>query len=158
MALVLFILFVGVPILEIAAFIKIGEAIGVLPTLLGCVVTAIIGAALVRHQGFGVIAKAQGSIARGEMPVDQLGDGVFILIAGILLMTPGYVTDAMGFLLLIPPLRRRIARAAIKAMMKNANIQVVRPTGGREYGAPRRDVSGGGPVIEGEAIDITDRS
>jgi UPF0716 protein FxsA len=144
---VLFILFVGVPILEIAAFIKIGEAIGVLPTLLGCVATAIIGATLVRHQGFGVLRDAQAAFSRQELPVDQLASGVFILIAGVLLMTPGYVTDTMGFLLLAPPVRMRLARAAMRWAKDRADIRVVRPS------APRQD--GAGVVIEGEAVDVT---
>lgn len=118
--LLLFVLFVGVPILEIAAFIKIGGWIGVLPTLLGCVVTAVIGAFLVRLQGFGVLRNAQAAIARHEIPVDEIAHGVFILIAGVLLMTPGYVTDAMGFLLLIPPLRLKMAHAAIAYLKDRA--------------------------------------
>jgi UPF0716 protein FxsA len=148
-ALILFILFVGVPILEIAAFIKIGAWIGVVPTLLGCVVTAIIGAFLVRLQGFGVLKNAREALARNELPVDQLAHGVFILIAGVLLMTPGYVTDAMGFLLLVPWVRLRIARAALAYLRDHAQIRVMRSAWSADA---RRDASGA--IIEGEAVEI----
>jgi len=149
--LILFILFVGVPILEIAAFIKIGGWIGIVPTLLGCVLTAIIGAFLVRLQGFGVLKSAQAAIGRNELPFDQIAHGVLILVAGVLLMTPGYVTDAMGFLLLVPAIRVRVARAVINHVKANADIHV----GGAEWGATqRRDARG--VVIEGEAVEISD--
>ncbi|MEK7266534.1 MAG: FxsA family protein [Pseudomonadota bacterium] len=149
--LILFVLFVGLPILEIAAFIKIGEWIGVIPTLLGCVVTAVIGAYLVRLQGFGVLQKAQEAIARNELPVDQIAHGVLILVAGVLLMTPGYVTDTMGFLLLIPAIRVRVARAVIAYVKSNADIHVA----GAGWGAARQEPSG--VVIEGEAVEIIDK-
>ncbi|OFW99865.1 MAG: hypothetical protein A3E78_09425 [Alphaproteobacteria bacterium RIFCSPHIGHO2_12_FULL_63_12] len=149
--LLLFIFFVGVPILEIAAFIKIGGWIGLVPTLLGCVVTALIGAFLVRLQGFGVLQRAQAAIARGEAPVEDIAQGVLILVAGVLLMTPGYVTDTMGFLLLVPPIRKRVGRAAIAHAAANADIHVV---GGGWGERARRD--GAGVIIEGEAVEIRD--
>ncbi|MCB2097772.1 MAG: FxsA family protein [Parvularculaceae bacterium] len=149
---ILFILFVGVPILEIAAFIKIGGWIGLLPTLLGCVVTAVIGAFLVRLQGFEVIRRAQTSLARSELPVDQLAHGVFILIAGVLLMTPGYVTDAMGFLLLVPPLRLQIARGVMAYLKDHAAVQV----SGSAWGYETREDTSSGVTIEGEAVEVDD--
>lgn len=149
---VLFILFVGVPILEIAAFIKIGGWIGLLPTLLGCVVTAVIGAFLVRLQGFEVVRRAQVSLARNELPVDQLAHGVFILIAGVLLMTPGYVTDAMGFLLLVPPVRLQIARGVMSYLKDHAAVQV----SASAWGFEERDDSSSGVTIEGEAVEVDD--
>lgn len=149
MGLVLFILFVVVPILEIAAFIRIGGLIGLVPTLLGCLVTAIIGAYFVRLQGFGVLRKAQEALARNELPVDQLAHGAFILVAGVLLMTPGYVTDAMGFILLVPAARLRIARLVVDYVKKRADIHVVRT--GWEGPASEDDAD---IVIEGEAVEI----
>ena len=149
---ILFILFVGVPILEIAAFIKIGGWIGLLPTLLGCVVTAVIGAFLVRLQGFEVIRRAQTALARSELPVDQLAHGVFILIAGVLLMTPGYVTDAMGFLLLVPPLRLQIARGVMAYLKDHAAVQV----SGSAWGYETREDTSSGVTIEGEAVEVDD--
>lgn len=151
--LILFILFVGVPILEIAAFIKIGAWIGLIPTLLGCVVTAMIGAFLVRLQGFGVLRNAQDALARGELPVNEIAHGVFILIAGVLLMTPGYVTDTMGFLLLIPIVRSKIAHAAMAYLRDHAEVRVMRSASWRAQS--RRDEPG--PTIEGEAVEIPEK-
>lgn len=150
--LILFILFVGVPILEIAAFIKIGAWIGLVPTLLGCVVTAVIGAFLVRLQGFGVLRNAQNALARNELPVNEITHGVFILIAGVLLMTPGYVTDTMGFLLLVPPVRMKIAHAAMAYLKDHAKVSVMRSA---SWGTESRRDSPG-MTIEGEAVEIAD--
>lgn len=152
LGLILFILFVGVPILEIAAFIKIGGWIGIIPTLLGCIVTALIGAFLVRKQGFGVLRRAQEALARNELPVSEIAHGAFILVAGVLLMTPGYVTDAMGFLLLVPPIRMAIAQATMTWLKNHAKVQIVRAT---SWGAQARDDEVG-VTIEGEAIDLTE--
>lgn len=148
--LLLFLLFVGVPILEIAAFIKIGGWIGLAPTLLGCVVTAVIGAFLVRLQGFGVLRNAQAAIARNELPVSEIAHGVFILIAGVLLMTPGYVTDAMGFLLLVPAVRSAVAHAAMAYVKAHARVHVMRSAAWSEE--TRNDAPG--MTIEGEAVEI----
>lgn len=95
--------------------------------------------------------KAQAALARDELPVDQLAHGAFILIAGVLLLTPGYVTDAMGFILLIPAARMRIAHWVIDYFKRNAAVRVVRPG----WGAPPRD-DGAGVIIEGEAVEVDD--
>ena len=146
--LVLFVFFLVVPILEIAAFIRIGGWIGVVPTLLACVVTAVIGAFLVRIQGFGVLRNAQAAMARSEIPVDEIAHGVLILVAGALLMTPGYVTDAIGFLLLVPPLRLKIAHGVMAWAKDRAFIRVTRP-------GVREDADGA-VIIEGEAVEIVE--
>ena len=153
--LILFVAFLVIPVLEIAVFIQIGDAIGLLPTLAGCVVTALIGALLVRIQGFGVLQSAQKALARRELPVDQLAHAVMIFAAGILLMTPGYITDSIGFLLLAPPIRAAIARAS-KLMIKNkAEFWVSQPD---KCSARHREADGGGDkTIEGEATDITEK-
>ncbi|MCB2113453.1 MAG: FxsA family protein [Parvularculaceae bacterium] len=153
---VLFVLFVVVPVLEIAAFIQIGGAIGTVPTLLGCVATAVIGAYFVRLQGFGVLMKAQTSLARNELPVDQLAHGAFILVAGVLLMTPGYVTDALGFTLLVPAARMRIARWVVNYFKDRADVRVVRSGWGESARDNGADARGRGVTIEGEAVEIDD--
>ena len=94
-----------VPIAEIAAFILIGQWIGVLPTLAGIVVTAIIGSVLLRRQGLATLTAIRTEIDAGRMPGRQLVHGLMIALAGVLLMTPGYVTDALGFLLFVPAVR-----------------------------------------------------
>lgn len=102
------IIFVIVPLMEVYAFITVGEEIGVLQTLLLCVLTAMIGGFLVRKQGLETLFNAQGKMRRGELPVADLFDGFCLIVAGALLLTPGFVTDTVGFLLLIPPLRSRL--------------------------------------------------
>jgi len=146
-------LFVGVPLLEIAAFIQIGSLIGVIPTLLGCVVTAIIGAYLVRLQGFAVLRDAQARLSRDELPVDALAHGAMILVAGVLLMTPGYVTDAMGFALLVPPLRVAVAKWVVNYVRTHAKVHVM----GAGFEQQSERAASGGFTIEGEAVEIDDR-
>lgn len=94
-----------VPVLEIAAFIIIGSKIGVLPTLAMVFITAVIGSILLRVQGFGLINRIRYEVDRGRVPGREMVHGVMILVAGVLLLTPGFITDALGFLLFIPPLR-----------------------------------------------------
>ncbi|WP_198662807.1 FxsA family protein [Cohaesibacter intestini] len=94
-----------VPVLEIGVFILLGGQIGVINTLLGIVLTALIGTILLRRQGFALINQAQGQMNAGKVPGKELAHGVMLLAAGLLLLTPGFVTDTFGFLLLVPPIR-----------------------------------------------------
>ncbi|MDN2568608.1 FxsA family protein, partial [Aquibium sp. A9E412] len=94
-----------IPLLEIAVFVMVGGAIGVLPTLALVVVTAIAGSILLRVQGFGVVDRIRRTMDAGRMPGRELVHGVMILVAGVLLLTPGFVTDTLGFLLFVPALR-----------------------------------------------------
>lgn len=160
MRLILFILFVVVPILEIAAFIQIGSLIGLLPTLGSIVLTAIIGAFLVRQQGFKVLNDARMQSARNEIPVTPVIHGVFILMAGLLLLTPGFVTDTIGFVFLVPPLRLLIAGKAWAWIKENMDVKVMHPgaTGG-QYGGQFGDQGPAGDgqsdvVIDGEAVEV----
>jgi UPF0716 protein FxsA len=98
-------LLLALPALEITVFIIVGSQIGVLPTLMIVVATAIAGAILLRIQGFGVLRQIRQTLDQGKMPGRELVHGVMILAAGILLLTPGLVTDTLGFLLFIPPVR-----------------------------------------------------
>ncbi len=94
-----------VPIVEIATFIAIGGQIGIALTLLMILVTAVIGSILLRIQGLSLIQEIQSKVASGEVPGRALGDGAMIMVAGILLLTPGFVTDGIGFLLFVPAIR-----------------------------------------------------
>ena len=98
-------LLLAIPLAEIAAFVVIGGQIGVWWTLLMVLVTAIGGSILLRIQGFGLLNRIRTEIDAGRVPSRELVHGVMILIAGILLLTPGFITDAMGFALFIPHLR-----------------------------------------------------
>ena len=110
MAIVLLLAFVITPIVEIAVFIQIGGEIGLWPTLAIVVITAIVGTALLRAQGMATFANAQKTFARGEIPVSQVFDGACLLVAGALLLTPGFVTDGIGLALFFPPVRGLLRR------------------------------------------------
>src|SRR4051794_41786223 len=107
---VLFLTFLIVPLIEIGLFILIGQSIGIIPTLLGVLVTAIAGSLLIRWQGLAVLRDLQATMARGELPARQIGDAMLIGLGGLLLLLPGYFTDLIGLLLLIPPVRTLIYR------------------------------------------------
>ena len=98
-------LLLAVPILEIGVFIIVGGQIGVLNTLLGILLTAVLGTILLRHQGFALVGQAQQQMNQGKIPGKEMAHGVMLLAAGLLLLTPGFVTDTIGFLLLIPGIR-----------------------------------------------------
>jgi len=102
----LFTLFLLVPLLEIYLLIKVGGIIGAIPTVFMVVFTAVLGAILLRHQGLYTLAKVQTALARGELPTVAMLEGAVLLISGALLLTPGFFTDILGFLGLIPALRR----------------------------------------------------
>jgi UPF0716 protein FxsA len=95
-------LFIGMPLLEIAILIKLGQIIGLWSTIGLVVITGIVGASLARIQGFMVYRRIQEELAQGRMPAGELVDGLLILIGGIVLLTPGLLTDLFGFALLVP--------------------------------------------------------
>jgi len=102
MFLKLLILFIGVPILEIAILVKIGTFIGFWPTMVIVIATGILGATLARIEGFVVLNKIRNELHLGNIPAEELIDGLLILVGGIVLLTPGLLTDLLGFLILIP--------------------------------------------------------
>lgn len=106
---ILFILFLLVPLLEIYILVKVGSVIGALPTILLCVFTAALGAALLRHQGIQTLARARMKLDQGEIPALDMLAGLILLFSGVLLLTPGFFTDIIGFLCLIPGLREYLA-------------------------------------------------
>jgi len=125
----LVLLFTVLPALELALLIKIGGHIGVGNTLTIIILTGVIGAYLARLQGFLVLKKIQESINQGQMPSAQLLDGLMILVGGIVLLTPGFVTDTLGFFLLIPWTRSLIKMAIqhkFESMIKNGQAINIR--------------------------------
>ena len=98
----IFLILIITPIVEIAVFIQVGGLIGLWPTLAAIVLTALIGTALLRQQGLATLARAQREMAAQRLPVRELFDGICLLLAGALLLTPGFVTDAIGGALLMP--------------------------------------------------------
>ena len=116
----LFLLFVGLPLVELALLVQLGRWLGLLPTLALVFLTGAAGAALARRQGFRVWLDIQNEMREGRMPVAGMLDGLMILIGGILLLTPGLLTDLLGLSLLLPPTRRfykdRLRRRLERAM------------------------------------------
>lgn len=123
----LLLLFIVVPAVELYLLIRMGQWIGPLPTVGLIVVTGIIGAYLTRQQGLQIWRRVQDEMQSGQIPGGALLEGAMILVAGAVLMTPGILTDALGFLLLIPPSRKLISGLVgrqIKRMMENGQIRV----------------------------------
>ena len=128
MAVLFLLLLIAAPLGELFVLLKVGAAIGAGPTVLAVIATAMLGAVLIRAQGRAALREAQIAMEAGEPPVAQAVHGVFLLIAGAFLLTPGFITDAIGFALLIPPLRlwlgRKILRA-IRARMRDGRITIM---------------------------------
>jgi UPF0716 protein FxsA len=99
-------LFVGIPLTELYFLIEVGSQIGALPTIGLSVLTALLGGALARIQGFSLLMRVRDAIARNQMPALEMLDGVLLLVAGLALLLPGFFTDIFGFLLLVPMLRQ----------------------------------------------------
>lgn len=104
----LFFAFLAIPLIEIGLFIVIGQAIGVWLTLLGVLVIAAIGSAIIRHQGLSLLAEIRGTFQAGQMPARSIAEAMMVGIAGVFMVVPGYFTDALGLLLLVPPIRALI--------------------------------------------------
>lgn len=119
-----FILFVVMPIAEIAVLIKVGGAIGGLTTIGIVILTAIIGTAMLRQQGMATLNKAQLRMQNGEMPAQQMLEGLLLLIGGVLLLTPGFITDFFGFCTLIPISRQFLAAKLSAGVLSNMNVFV----------------------------------
>ena len=126
---VLFILFVVVPILELMIIIQVGQSVGAWNTVILLVVDSLVGAWLVKHQGIGLLKKSQDRMRNGELPSDEIFSGVAVLFAGALMLTPGFLTDLIGLLLLVPPIRagallivRRKFRSRIATNFTTSNL------------------------------------
>jgi UPF0716 protein FxsA len=133
----LLLLFIAVPAVELALLIEVGARLGTLPTLGLIVATGVLGAALARHQGLAVLAQVRAETAAGRMPAGPLVDGLLILIAGAVLMTPGLLTDLLGFALLVPPVRI----AVMAALRRRFAVHVVPGTPWESPRSAPRDVN-----------------
>lgn len=149
----LFLLFVAVPIVEIGLFIQVGGAIGLWPTLAIVVLTAIAGTALMRAQGLMTLNRLQASLAEGRNPANPMAQGAMILVAGVLLLTPGFFTDAVGFALLLPPVRSALIKWGSSRISAGGFTMHTQQTSTQR--APRVD----GSTIDAEysVLDDTDR-
>ncbi|MGR3761276.1 FxsA family protein [Roseobacteraceae bacterium NS-SX3] len=150
----LFLAFLLVPIIEIALFIQVGGAIGLWPTLAIVVLTAVLGTWLVRTQGRLAIGQLRTSFEQLDNPAEPLAHGAMILFAGALLLTPGFFTDAVGFALLMPPVRMAVYRF-LRARVTVAKFQMGPGSmHSRHYPGERQQP---GDVIDGDYEDVTPR-
>jgi len=147
----LLILFIALPLVETWLLIKIGGIIGAVWTILAVITTAVIGSQLVRRQGLQTFAQIQACQARGEMPAVPILEGAALLLAGAFLVTPGFITDTLGFLLLVPALRQHAAKQIL------ARVVTITPAGtpGDAYQQANRDSANlqsgnSSNIIEGE--------
>ena len=116
MLLRLIVVFTMVPLIEVLLLLEIGNRIGTLNTILLIILTGILGAHLMRLQGFAVFRKIQEDLGRGIPPTNEIVQGALVLAGGILLLTPGFFTDTIGFLLLIPKSRKYLLRKIQQAI------------------------------------------
>jgi UPF0716 protein FxsA len=137
--LALVLIFIVVPLVELYVIIKVGGAIGIVPTLLILLADAVIGSLLLRHQGRAAWVRFNRALNEGRMPHKEVLDGVLVIFGGALLLTPGFITDIFGFVLLIPP-----TRAGVRAFMS----RIVK---GRLSMGPRAAMWGFGRVRDGRA-------
>lgn len=105
---ILLLIFLTIPVIEIYLIIKVGGVLGAIPTIALIIFTAVLGAMLLRVQGMQTLQKAQNALAQGELPALPLLEGVVLLVCGALLLTPGFFTDVIGFIGLIPAARRAL--------------------------------------------------
>jgi len=143
----LLLLFIGIPLLEITLFIQVGGAIGLGPTLIIVILTAVLGAWMVRSQGAMAMQRLRTSFSSLQDPTEPLAHGAMILFSGALLLTPGFFTDAVGFALLVPAVRTRVYQS-LRSRVNVQNFQM-----GPD---PRQDrhYSQGERVIDGEFEEI----
>lgn len=152
---IILLIFIGVPIAEIAVFIQAGDWLGLWPTLGLVILTAVVGTGLLRLQGLQTLARARESLDRGEMPVGEVFTGLCLLVAGALLLTPGFLTDTVGFLLFIPAIQRTIGGWVLRKLAQRGDIfvngrRVGDPGDGPPTGPGRPD----GVIIDGDYAEV----
>jgi UPF0716 protein FxsA len=119
---VLVLLFIVVPIAELAVILKVGQTIGVLNTIGALILVSVVGASLVKRVGLGVLRRARRQLDAGVLPGREVVDGIVVLMAGALLLTPGFLTDLFGLCLLLPPVRAGIRRSALRQLRRRAHL------------------------------------
>jgi len=153
-------LFVGVPLLELLILVRLGQVVGFWPTVGLVVLTGFAGAALARFEGLRTLLSIQGELAMGRLPGNALFDGLAILVGGALLLTPGILTDVLGFSFLFPPTRKLLLgriRKGLEGQLANGAIRVTNLTGfpggfGGSWGAWGPGGPGGSAAADGEII------
>jgi UPF0716 protein FxsA len=160
---VLALLFVVVPFVELYLLIQIGQTFGALPTVGFVILMGVAGAALAKSQGFATLARIQREMAEGKVPAAALLDGVLIIAASLLMITPGVLTDVVGVLLLVPPVRAVVGRALTRYVSTRVRVVTPSPFGQAPFGeapfaqAPWRGQRGDVIDIQAEVRDVGER-
>lgn len=157
MAFLLFIIFIIIPVVEITVLIEVGEQLGAFPTVALVILTAAVGASLVRSQGLQTLMSAQKKMQQGQQPGQEVIEGVMLAVAGIMLVTPGFVTDFLGLVLLLPISRQFFAgklleRLIIKNMAQQGSQQGQPFNGGFSQNSQEQDSD----IIDGEFVNKDD--
>ncbi|MGD2120884.1 MAG: FxsA family protein [Gemmatimonadota bacterium] len=147
----LFLLFVGVPLLELFILVQVGQLVGVWPTIGLVVLTGAAGAALARFEGLRTVWKLRSELARGRLPGGALLDGFAVLVGGALLLTPGILTDLVGFSFLLPPTRRILKNRIRNGLEKRLKSGAIRITHVEGFPLSGMGSWGRGPVEQGSA-------
>ena len=148
----LLLIFIVMPILEMWLLITVGSRIGALPTIGLVLLTAMIGLALLRRQGAKALIRANQRMEQGEMPLQEMVEGIFLAVGGVLLLTPGFITDALGFFCLIPGLRQLLIGHLLRPVIMQTASRA-----GTFYRYERR-ADGSEDIIEGEYYHHRDPS
>ncbi len=151
----LFLLFAIMPIIEIALLVQVGDIIGGWNTIALVIISAFVGAYFVRREGVSTLTTAQQKMQSNQIPGQEMLEGLMLVVAGVLLVTPGFITDTFGLLLVLPPTRKLLA----KKLKKHLSMQVVSGASfqsHQQYNASARPQSKEDGVIEGEYQDKTD--
>jgi UPF0716 protein FxsA len=148
--------FIVVPMLELLLLIEIGQEIGTLPTVALVIGTALTGAFIISRQSLAVVSRTLEALSHGRPPLEPVLDGLFLLVAGALLLTPGLITDLFALLLLIPPVRRVVARGAMHWALRRTKVHMETFTVRSEPDGWRPPTDDGS-VIEGEFERIDER-
>jgi UPF0716 protein FxsA len=154
----LFLIFIVVPLAELYVIIQVGEAIGVLPTIGLLLLDSILGSALMRSQGRAAWRRFTDATRAGRPPAREVLDGALVLLGGAFLLTPGFITDVFGALLLLPPTRALVRRTLARRLLQRMTASIIGgptgPFGPGAAGPPRRSQDGD---VEGTAVDMDPR-
>ena len=156
MVLFFLLVFIAIPLIEIAVFLHIGDLIGFWWTLAVVVATALGGTAMLRNQGIAVLYRAKAHLEKGKMPLREVFDGLCLLIAGTLLLTPGFVTDIAGCLLFLPTIRNLLKLMITRHIVTSGNFQ------GQAFAPPRSYQNNQEPkfekIIDGDFKEVAPKS
>ena len=150
-----FLLLLVVPVAELYLLVRIGQRVGLAPTLALVVATALAGGWLLRREGLGVLGRIQARMAAGALPGHELVDGAIILVAGVLLLTPGVLTDTVGLLGLLPPTRALLRRAVDERLRGALTAGAIRVVPGPFGARPPAGPAGAG-VEDAELVEVRD--